>query len=114
MLVYFYSRYFSPKSPSIQAKSLYTISRNTRDEFDKIYDGQEYTEDFCTLKSYLKGLEVSVPTLYKQYGELSLSGGVNFFDFGINPDFNNSVDAYLMVDLDKLKDEKRRRYISHS
>lgn len=61
-----------------------------------------------------KGAKLSVPTLYKQYGELSLSGGVNFFDFGINPDFDNAADGYLMVDLDKLKDEKRRRYIFHS
>lgn len=114
MLVYFYTRYFHSQTQSFKAKHPYIISRNTRDEFDKLYEGQEYAEAFCTLKSYLKGLEVSVPTLYKQYGDLCNAGGVQFFDFGIDPDFNNAIDGYLMVDLDKLKEEKRRRYISQS
>jgi len=111
MLVYFYSRYFKAPDKSFKAKRPYILSKNTREEFDKLFMDQEYTEAFRTLKSYLKGLEVTVPTLYKQYGDLFNEGGVEFFDFGIDPDFNNSIDGYLMVDLDKLKIEKRRRYI---
>ncbi len=114
MLVYFYSRYFQPESQSFKANRPYILSRNTRDELDNIFEGQEYAQAFCTLKSYLKGLEVSVPTLYKQYGDLCHEGGVKFFDFGVDPDFNNAIDGYLMVDLSKLKDEKRKRYISQS
>ena len=113
-LVFFYSTYFKPESKSFKAKHPYLLSKNTRDEFEKLFEGQEYPEAIRTLKSYLKGLEVSIPTLYKQYGDLCLDDGVKFFDFGIDPDFNNAVDGYLMVDLEKLKTEKRRRYISQS
>ena len=113
-LVYFYSTYFKPESKSFKAKHPYILSRNTRNEFDKLFEGQEYPEAMRTLKSYLKGFEVSIPTLYKQYGDLCVDNGVQFFDFGIDPDFNNAIDGYLMVDLDKLKVEKRRRYISQS
>jgi hypothetical protein len=56
-------------------------------------------------------MQVTVPTLYKQYGELCEDNGVKFFDFGIDPDFNNSIDGYLLVDLQKLKEEKRKRYL---
>lgn len=114
ILVYFYSTYFKTEDQGFKAKRPYIISRNTRDEFDTLFQGQEYTEALCTLKSYLKGFEVSIPTLYKQYGDLCTQDGVKFFDFGIDPDFNNSIDGYLMVDLDKLKADKRRRYISQS
>jgi len=114
VLVYFYSTYFKSESKSFKAKHPYILSRNTRDEFDKLFEGQEYPEAIRTLKSYLKGFEVTIPTLYKQYGDLCLEDGVQFFDFGIDPDFNNAIDGYLMVDLSKLKTEKRRRYISQS
>jgi len=114
ILAYFYSTYFQAKNKSFKAQHPYIISKNTRAEFDKIFENQDYNEAFCTLKSYLKGLEVSVPTLFKQYGDLCNPGGVEFFDFGVDPDFNNAIDGYIMVDLDKLKEEKRRRYISQS
>lgn len=117
ILVYFYSTYFKPKEgfqsseKSFKANHSYILSRNIKAEFDLLFDGQDYPEAFRTLKSYLKGLEVSVPTLYKQYGELCEEGGVNFFDFGIDPSFNNAIDGYLLVDLSKLKSDKRRRYL---
>jgi len=114
ILVYFYSHYFQPEKKYIKAERPYILSRNTRAELERIFEGQDYTEAFRTLKSYLKGLEVSVPTLYKQYGDLCHPGGVEFFDFGVDPDFNNAIDGYIMVNLDKLKEEKRRRYISQS
>ena len=114
ILVYFYTNYFKSEQKSFKAKRPYILSKNTKNEFDMLFKDQEYTEAFFTLKSYLKGLEVSVPTLYKQYGDLFEQGGVEFFDFGVDPDFSNSVDGYLMVDIDKLKAEKRRRYITQS
>ncbi|MFC2073853.1 lysophospholipid acyltransferase family protein [Campylobacterota bacterium] len=117
ILVYFYSAYFKPqgnfqssKAP-FKANHPYILSRNTKAEFDHLFNGQDYPEAFRTLKSYLKGFEVSVPTLYKQYGELCEEGGVNFFDFGVDPSFNNAIDGYLLVDLNKLKSDKRRRYL---
>ncbi|MBE0498472.1 MAG: lysophospholipid acyltransferase family protein [Campylobacterales bacterium] len=114
ILVYFYSRYFKDESQSFSAKFPYLLSKNTRSEFDELFGEQTYNEAFRTLKSYLKGFEVTVPTLYKQYGELCEEGGVKFFDFGSDPDFNNAVDGYLLLDLNRLKEEKRRRYLNRA
>ena len=117
ILVYFYSNYFKPNESfksseaSFKANNPYIISRNTKEEFNQLFEGQDYAEAFRTLKAYLKGLGVSVPTLYKQYGELCEDDGVNFFDFGVDPSFNNAIDGYLMVDLSRLKTEKRARYL---
>jgi putative hemolysin len=117
ILVYFYSTYFKSQDSVQSSKQLfkanhpYILSRNIKAEFEQLFDGQDYPQSFRTLKSYLKGLGVSVPTLYKQYGELCEEGGVNFFDFGVDPSFNNAIDGYLLVDLSKLKSDKRRRYL---
>jgi len=60
----------------------------------------------------MANIGVNIPTLYKQYSELCDDEGVKFLAFGTDPDFNDCVDGLVMVDLDKLKDKKRQRYLS--
>jgi hypothetical protein len=38
-------------------------------------------------------------------------GGVEFMDFGIDTEFNNCIDGYILVDIRKIKEVKRQRYI---
>lgn len=51
------------------------------------------------------------PPLYKQYSEVCEPGGVQFIDFGSDPDFNNCVDGLVLVDLTYLKANRYQRYI---
>jgi len=37
---------------------------------------------------------------------------VHFVDFNIDPDFSDCVDGLVLVDLHRLKDGKRRRYLA--
>jgi hypothetical protein len=110
-LVYFYTLYFGAKHSYVKAKSPYTLSQYVQDEFKELFVGNDYVRDFKELKDYLKALEVSVPTLYKQYSELCEEGGVQFMDFGIDVDFNNCIDGYILVEIGKIKEAKRLRYI---
>jgi hypothetical protein len=32
-------------------------------------------------------------------------------DFGVDADFNNCIDGYILVDIRKIKESKRQRYI---
>jgi putative hemolysin len=113
-LVYFYSKYFKASDPSIHAKTPYRLSQFTTDEFDDMFTGDDYAKDLRILKEFLRAFNVTIPTLYKQYSELCEEGGVQFMDFGIDTDFNDCIDGYLVVDITKLKTEKRRRYINHA
>ncbi|RQM63544.1 GNAT family N-acetyltransferase, partial [Aeromonas hydrophila] len=45
------------------------------------------------------------------YSELCEPGGVQFMDFGIDPDFNHCIDGLVWVDVSRLKPHKRARYI---
>ncbi|MGH8108463.1 MAG: lysophospholipid acyltransferase family protein [Arenimonas sp.] len=66
---------------------------------------------FKCLKANLDALGARVPTLYKQYTELCEPGGARFLGFGVDPDFNNSVDGLIEVDLHKILPKKRERYL---
>lgn len=66
---------------------------------------------FRVLKANLGALGARVPTLYKQYTELCEPGGVRFLAFGVDPDFNHSVDGLIELDLARIRPRKRQRYI---
>ncbi len=110
-LVYFYSHYYGSNHAMLRAKSPYHLSEFVRAEFTAFFKGDDYDEDFRRLKNYLKSFDLSVPTLYKQYTELCEEGGVEFIDFGIDVDFNNCIDGYILVDIRKIKEVKRQRYM---
>jgi len=80
-------------------------------QMQSVFCGNDSKRDYILLKSRLGHLGCSVPTLFKQYGELCKVGGVRFLDFNIDPDFADCVDGLVVVDLAMLKDSKRKRYI---
>ncbi len=65
-----------------------------------------------TLKNILQLQGLAIPTLYKQYSDLCENDGVKFIDFGIDKDFDNCVDGFILIQIDKLKAKKRARYIN--
>jgi putative hemolysin len=66
---------------------------------------------FNVLKANLAALGTSVPTLYKQYTELCEPGGVRFLAFGVDPQFSDSIDGLIEVDMHLLRPKKRKRYL---
>ena len=54
----------------------------------------------------------SVPMLYKQYTELCEPGGARFLAFGTDPEFGDSIDGLIEVDISKMLPRKRRRYLA--
>ncbi|UHQ21160.1 lysophospholipid acyltransferase family protein [Lysobacter sp. KIS68-7] len=67
---------------------------------------------FRVLKDNLDGLGATVPMLYKQYTELCEPGGARFLAFGVDPDFGDSVDGLIEVDIQRMAPRKRRRYLA--
>jgi len=108
MITYFYSRYFGTDEKLVEAKLPFTPKC---DEFKESFAWDNYKGDFKTLRSMLASFDVSVPTLYKQYSELTLEGGIKFCDFNIDPNFSDCIDGFIIVEIAKIKKEKRKRYI---
>jgi len=72
----------------------------------------DYKTSYKKLNALLEVEGVKVPTLFKQYAEVCDDKGCRFIDFSIDPDFNDCIDALILVELDKLKPRKRQRYLN--
>jgi putative hemolysin len=109
LLVSFYRLYFAAPRPIAVSKRPYQASSPSALEN---FSGDNYYEDFRRLKNMLSNMNCNVPTLYKQYSELCETGGVQFADFGYDPEFNNCIDGLIIVDTSKLKPVRYERYVA--
>ena len=109
LIIYYYTKWYSDSGNLAVAKEKYTYSSDFRKEADSIFTGTTPEEDFRILKTELKNYGCTVPVLFRKYTELCEYGGVKFLDFGIDSSFN-SVDGLILVDLEQITPEKRKRY----
>ncbi len=111
LLVFFYRKWFGRKDAPVRAKHRFAFHKGTEEKLATVFKGEDYKQSFKELKQNLKHYGYAVPTLYKQYTELCDEGGVSFFDFGIDKDFNNSLDGFIFLEIGKIKEAKLERYI---
>lgn len=111
LLVYFYLRFFGAKEKSVVHNESYFIPQEKEQQLDAVFCAPSYQENLLILKNLLQVKGYAIPTLYKQYSDVCEEGGVEFIDFGIDRDFDNCVDGFILVDTHKLKPNKRKRYL---
>lgn len=87
------------------------MSKLEKEEALSFFKGNDYKEDFLVLKEQLSHMDLTVPTLYKQYSDLCEEGGIAFVDFNVDKEFANCVDSFIIVDIAKIKEVKKKRYI---
>lgn len=111
LIIYFYQKFYG--APLLLARSFnaYRIKPVQKAKLEKLFNHLDEKKAFAVLKSELNKQGCSVPTLFKQYSDLCIDGGVEFHDFGSDPAFGDCIDSVVWIDLLKLKDKKRRRYI---
>lgn len=110
-LVAFYRHYFHNPAFQVRAKNPYRLTPEHQLHFDRLFADCDRKTAYKTMKLHLREMNLVVPTLFKHYGELCKSGGVIFTDFGVDPDFGDCVDGFVIVDLRKIKAGKAKRYI---
>jgi putative hemolysin len=108
LLVAFYRLWFPATHPLAESRRPYPASLP---DVLAQFGGEDYNDDLTRLKSLLGNLGCGIPPLYKQYSEVCEPGGVQFIDFGSDPDFNNCIDGLVLVDLTYLKANRYQRYI---
>ncbi len=110
LIIDFYGNYFKGQRKIVKSKNPFEYE--TVDiALDQAFGFTDYKEDFKILKNKLKSMDCVVPTLFKQYSELCDDGGVKFYDFNIDSQFSDCVDGFIMVDIQKIKQNKKDRYI---
>lgn len=111
-IVYFYKKWFGDNENLSKSKNHFIIPKSELSELQNIYYSMDYKTDQTLLKNILRNMRYSLPILYKQYSELCDPDGIKFIDFCIDPDFNDCVDALILVEVDKIKQSKKDRYIN--
>lgn len=109
LLIGFYRHYFAAPADWVLARRPYQL---TSTQALERWSDIDYSTGFAQLKAELGAMDLVAPVLYKQYSELCEEGGVQFVDFNVDPDFSDCIDGFVLVDLDFLKDSKRRRYLA--
>lgn len=105
-IVAYYARYFGDPQADVTPRRPFAYRAATPETAD--IDGDMAFE---VLKANLDALGATVPMLYKQYTELCEPGGARFLAFGVDPDFGDSIDGLIEVDIARMQPRKRRRYL---
>ena len=105
-LVAYYSRYFGADSRLAEARNPFRYSAPAP-QFGVL----DAAASLAVLRDNLAALGARIPTLYRQYTELCEPGGARFIAFGVDPDFSDSVDGLIWLDLDRVTEKKRLRYL---
>lgn len=110
----FYEIYFSSKNTQVKAKNPYNFKNDEtiNEMLNKVLLKDNYKDDFKTIKKLLKNLNITIPTLYKQYSELCEDGGVEFCAYSIDKEFSSCVDSFIIVDISKIKQTQKDRYFN--
>lgn len=111
-IVWFYQQWFPPLQQLAQPNHPFVYTPHEQQAMQELFSSNDYACDFQQLKHYLQQHQVKLPTLFKHYSELCEPGGVQFACFSVDPAFNNSIDALIIIDLRQLKERRRQRYLS--
>lgn len=111
LILYYYDKYYGSKHELLHPKNKFVFAKSALDELEDIFDGNDAAKDFRVLKEHLSYYGATVPTLYKQYTELCEEGGISFMGYNIDTEFGDCIDSFILVEIDKIKEKKRDRYI---
>ena len=111
LLVHYYQHYYGTAQKLAIPNNEFKLTEQQFKQCQNLFCGDDVKEDFVELKHILAKMGAQVPTLFKQYTELCEPGGVQFLSFSVDPDFNNCIDGLVLVDLEKVKASKAKRYL---
>jgi putative hemolysin len=111
LIVSYYRHYFGDPDSLAEARVPYLLDDGIQQRVWETLGGDDADEDFTLMREQLMHMNVTVPTLYKQYADICERGGARFLDFNVDADFGHCIDGLVMIDLQQLKAAKRKRYL---
>lgn len=112
LIVFYYSYYFKSQEELVKPIQPYQYTNSVVD-IQELFSLDNAKKDFKNLKLALCNMQVTVPTLYKQYSELCEENGVKFLGFNIDKNFSDCCDGFIVVDVNTIKTSQKERYIDN-
>ena len=108
MILYFLKKYFDDKEKLIMPMKPLIIESDPV-EFQTLFSGESFKEDYKILNSEIRKLGYNIPPLVNAY--MSLSPTMKLFGTAINYGFGDVEETGILIAMEEIFEEKRVRHI---
>ncbi len=108
MILYFLKKYFDDKDKLIIPMKPLKIETDTT-ELEQLFNKNNFKDDYIILNSEIRKLGYNIPPLVNAY--MGLSPTMKLFGTAINDGFGDVEETGILICIDEIFEEKRRRHI---
>ena len=108
MILYFLNKYFADKDGLVIPMKPLKIEADIA-ELEAIFTGGSFKDDYRILNREVRALGYNIPPLVNAY--MSLSPTMRLFGTAINYGFGDVEETGILIAMDEILEEKRRRHI---
>ena len=108
MILYFLKKHFEDTDKLIVPIHPLQLEADT-EELRKLFIHDDFKEDYKILNSEVRKLGYNIPPLVNAY--MGLSPTMKMFGTAINDEFGNVEETGILIAVDEIREEKRRRHI---
>ncbi len=108
MILYFLKKHFEDKDRLIEPIHPLQLEADT-EELRRLFVFEDFKEDYKILNSEVRKLGYNIPPLVNAY--MGLSPTMKMFGTAINDEFGDVEETGILIAVDEIREEKRRRHI---
>lgn len=108
MILFFLRKHFADNDHLVTPYHPLEIEADTN-KLETLFNAQNFNDDYKILNTEIRKLGYNIPPLVNAY--MSLSPTMKMFGTAINDEFGNVEETAIMIAVDEIREEKRRRHI---
>lgn len=108
MILYFMNKHFPDPEKLVEPKTPLKTTTN-KEKLRKIFTEEDLKADYKILNTSVRKLNINIPPLVNAY--MSLSPQMRVFGTGINDEFGGVEETGILIKMDEILEEKRKRHI---
>ena len=108
LILYFLHKHFPDRDHLVTPRTPLAL-RTDANEMAAIFSGSSFKEDYTILNNHVRAYGCNIPPLVNAY--MGLSPTMRMFGTAINDEFGNVEESGILIAIDEILDEKKRRHI---
>ena len=108
LILYFLHKHFPDRDHLVTPRTPLALKTDAN-EMAAIFSGSSFKEDYTILNNHVRAYGCNIPPLVNAY--MGLSPTMRMFGTAINDEFGNVEESGILIAIDEILDEKKRRHI---